>query len=95
MEIFIIEHGDLRLQISSLELQYTLQEHANEMLQGPTLLLKPGTSLCATLISQPLTPMSFDNALLDPLLRDPNAKTAASQTTADLQHKAGQEEMIQ
>jgi hypothetical protein len=40
MEIFIIEHGDLRLQISSLELQYTLQEHANEMLQGPTLLLK-------------------------------------------------------
>ncbi len=34
VEIFVIEHGDLLLQTSSLELQYTLQEQANEMLQG-------------------------------------------------------------
>ena len=90
VEIFIIEHGDLRFQTSSLKLQYTLQEHANKMPQAPTLLPKSGTSLPSTLASPlsaltspPLTPISFDNALLDPLLRDPNANTAASQTTTD------------
>lgn len=90
VEIFTIERGDLRLQISSLELQYTLQEHVNKMPQAPTLLPKSGTSLpsalaspLSALTSPPLTPMSFDNARLGPLLRDPNANTAASQTTTD------------